>query len=231
MFIDMNKWLFFFISDIRLCLLYSLQHIGGNNPKPFELNPRDALKEFMVKCLDVHQSDNLVFITLHFSQIKRNMREVIRRTHKIYARLWLRLQGRYWRKRPMPSISIVERGKGGILHVHTILNMKDKTPDQLKNALLRAYEIYDIFCGVRYDITYDEEYQKCKNYIPVEDHLLIKPVFNLDGLEDYITKEFNWLLIKPTIDFENFWTSEMLFTITETNIKPIQGYHRRKRIV
>ncbi|MDR2412791.1 MAG: hypothetical protein LBD50_01085 [Rickettsiales bacterium] len=224
----MDKWLFFFTSDIRFCLLYKLQHIGGDNPRLMESNPRYALKKFMLDTLDIQPFDNLVFMTLHFATIRPDIRNIIKRTHRVYARLWLRLQGRHWRKNPYPSVTVVERGKGNILHVHTILNMRNKTQQQLEVALDKAYpSLYEF--GATYDTTFHEDYKKAKNYTPIADHILIKPVFDLNGLENYITKEFNWLLINPKIDFGNFYTSETLFPITETDAKRVPGLHKRKR--
>ena len=72
----------------------------------------------------------------------------------------------------------------------------------IEKTLLHCPYLY-----LTYD-TYSESFQKNNNYTPVHNHLLTRTVFNYDVF-NYIVKEYP--LHKRHIDFENMYTSSMLF--------------------
>lgn len=225
----MQEKSFIFTNDIRLCILYLIEHIGRGNPKLVSNHARLDVMEFIREYLDPKDTDNLVFLTLHFHKVHPDIRRANIRAREVYARLWRNLQGKGWHRKPMRAIFIVEHGKVGVLHMHTILNMGERTPKELRYALYFSFKRTQTSSHkVVYNFDYDEpgtlaglelydekSFYKGgyrKKYIPQSfDHLLVAPVYDLVGLSDYLTKEYNWNLRSKQIDFGNLFTSETFF--------------------
>lgn len=167
---------------------------------------QSAVIHFIKQALSMHLSDNLVFCTLRFNQQQKSIEEAKQKTRKIYSRILTHFQGRNWFKHPLPSITIIEHGKTNILHVHSVFNLMQQTTSDFNTAIEKTL-LHCPYLYLTYD-TYSESFQKNNNYTPVYNHLLTRTVFNYDVF-NYIVKEYP--LHKRHIDFENMYTSSMLF--------------------
>ncbi|MCL2629229.1 MAG: hypothetical protein FWD33_00835 [Alphaproteobacteria bacterium] len=164
-----------------------------------------------IRSLVLSESDkpqNLIFLTLHFCHPKRDIETAKETLRPILAGLLSKLQNKKWYKHPYKSLTIIEHGKLHILHAHTILNIEHKTIEDLEKSLIKTMN------NQKAKFTFDIDLSKSpsaknKCYTPKQNHLLIKPVYDLQKLSQYIIKEYK--LNKPYIDTSNLFTSNMLF--------------------
>jgi hypothetical protein len=154
--------------------------------------------------LDNQPDNNLYFFSLHYNYPQQSLKEANDNYRKMLAPILSRLFGKKWYKKP--GFTIIEHGKRGVLHAHSVINILDKTENDLKEAL-------DYVVAHRPDlnltcrITHDNPDRK--TYIPRTNDLLIKPEYYLQGLIGYLMKEYNF--DKSHIDFDNFFPHELFF--------------------
>lgn len=154
---------------------------------------------------------NIAFFTLHFDKKQKTINSAKEHYRKILGAIFEQLYGKkWWRdKNILPGITIIEHGKRGFLHCHSIVNMKNNTVCDLKCVLdyiiqhdrrfKLAYHITDAF-----PIRNDSSYRAQKN------HLLIQmPIKNINRVVRYILKEYDFM--KNKIDFSNFFPHTLMF--------------------
>ena len=168
-----------------------------------------AVTQFLHKSLNIRSCDNLAFMTIHFNKPKQDVYSAKETARSIYSRMLNQLQGKYWHKHPLPSVSIIEHGKTNVFHVHSVFNLCEYTLPKLDVALSSACHKYP-YLYLTYDMQYTN-FAQSNNYSPVMNHLLVREVFNTN-VYGYITKEYNLNL--KNIDFLNLWTSDMLFKLS-----------------
>ena len=167
---------------------------------------RTQLIQFLQHNLHIHSSNNLVFCTLRFCKQHKTIQSARQQTRIIYSRVLSSLQGKYWHKFPLPSVTVIERGKSNVYHAHTVFNLRDKTLTQFDMALSNTCHTYP-YLYLTYDVQYNN-FPLSNSFTPVMNHLLARQVFSADVF-NYITKEYNFANDK--IDFANLFTSELLF--------------------
>lgn len=167
-----------------------------------------AVMKFLQQSLYMKSCDNLAFCTLHFNKAKKDVYQAKESARHIYSRMLNQLQGRYWYKHPLPSVTIIEHGKTNVFHVHSIFNLCEHSLSKLDIALSNTCYRYP-YLYLTYDMDYTN-YSHVNNFSPVMNHLLVRQVFN-EQVFGYVTKEYN--LNSKKIDFGNLWTSEMLFKL------------------
>ena len=152
--------------------------------------------------------NNLFFVTIRFCNEKPNLDAARETARFIMARTLFNLQGRYWFKKPCKGVFIIESGKYKRYHVHCIINTEKRDINRLKNALETVQEK----CK-RANICFDfiTEDEKLENFNPNKNHIYVKPVYDLNGVIDYVLKEFNWE--SNRINFESFMTEKSLSPI------------------
>lgn len=165
-----------------------------------------AIQQFLRKSLYMQSCDNLAFLTVHFNKPKKDVYKAKENARSIYSRMLNQLQGKYWYKHPLPSVTIIEHGKTNVYHVHSVFNLCEHTLPKLDVALSNTCYRYP-YLYLTYDMQYTN-YSNMHNFSPVMNHLLVRKVFNEDVL-NYVTKEYN--LKNSKIDFGNLWTSETMF--------------------
>lgn len=150
--------------------------------------------------------NNLVFITIRFQNEKSDLDKTKESTRLIMSRVLFQLQGRYWYKNPCKGVYVIESGKHCRLHTHIILNIGDWTVDELNSALKNVQD--NCF---RTNICYDliEDVKDITNFNLNKNHMCVMPVYDLDGLIDYVLKEFRW--DSKHMSFENFYTEQQIF--------------------
>ena len=171
-------------------------------------NNATAVTQFLQNSLRIQSCDNLAFCTIHFHKPKKDAYSAKESARRIYARMLNQLQGKYWYKFPLPSVTIIEHGKANVFHVHSVFNLCEFSLHKLDIALSNTCNTYPYLY-----LTSDVQYTDCinsNNFSPLMDHLLVRQVFSED-IFNYITKEYN--LNSNKIDFGNLWTSKMLFNL------------------
>lgn len=169
-----------------------------------------------IKLSDI--SENLFFFTLHFSYDQKTINAAKEKWRRILSTILLKLQGKGWVRNPFPSITIIEHGEHNIFHIHCIMNTCHKTADDLERSLKYIKE-HNPWFNLNYFIT-DETSPKKKGYLHKHNHLLIKPIYNLEGIINYIVKEY--YLRNHRINFDNFFPERLLFDKSQINNK----YHK-----
>lgn len=164
--------------------------------------------QFLQKSLYMQSCDNLAFLTIHFNKPKKDAYQAKESARRIYSRMLNQLQGKYWYRFPLPSVTIIEHGKTNVFHVHSIFNLREHCLPKLDIALSNTCYIYP-YLHLAYDVQYND-FPVLQNFSPVMNHLLVRQVFNNDVF-NYVTKEYN--LKSNKINFSNLWTSEMLFNL------------------
>ena len=174
-----------------------------------------AVTQFLQNSLLMKSCDNLAFCTIRFNKPKTDVFYAKENARSIYSRMLNQLQGKYWYKHPLPSITIIEHGKTNVFHIHSVFNLREYTLSNLDIALSNTCRIFPYL-----KLTYDMQYtifenfnyiNHMHNFSPVMNHLLVRKVFN-ENIFNYITKEYN--LNSSKIDFSNLWTSAMLFKLS-----------------
>jgi hypothetical protein len=164
--------------------------------------------EFMNNHLHFNDGDNLCFFTLRFCTLQKDLQQARNNTRKIMAQIYEKTLGRRWYKDLPPTIAIIEHGKRNIYHMHLVANFGAKDI----NAVIEAITTVSDWCyKLNFTWDYREKPSKIRNenYTPVRNHLLLEPVSDLQGLLEYITKEYLFFKTKP--DFSNFYTEQTLF--------------------
>ncbi len=174
-----------------------------------------TITQFLQNSLYTQSCDNLAFCTIHFNKPKKDVYSAKETARNIYSRVLNQLQGKYWHKHPLPSITIIEHGKTNVFHVHSIFNLCEYSLSTLDIALSKTCHVFP-YLNLTYDMQYTLFEDFCvphniRNFSPVMNHLLVRQVFNQDVF-NYVTKEYN--LNSNKIDFANLWTSEMLFKLS-----------------
>lgn len=187
---------------------------GDNNMYAIQSETAAAVTQFLQKSLRMQSCDNLAFCTIRFNKPKKDVFYAKENARSIYSRMFNQLQGKYWHKHPLPSVTIIEHGKTNVFHVHSVINLCEYTLPKLDIALSNTCYIYP-YLNLTYDMQYTlfENFNNSTsfhNFSPVMNHLLVRKVYNRD-IFNYISKEYNFNSNK--IDFANLWTSEMLFKL------------------
>jgi len=181
--------------------------IGGNMKRKIINENKLSVSKFIKKNLrTVSGVNNLFFITIRFCNEKHNLDIARESARFIMARTLFNLQGRYWFKKPCKSVFIIESGKSKRYHVHCIINTEKRDINQFKTALERVCDK----CK-RANLCFDfiTEDEKPENFNPHKNHMHIQPVYDLNGVIDYVLKEFNWE--SNRINFEAFMTEKQMF--------------------
>ena len=167
-----------------------------------------TLITFLQESLNIQPHNNLVFFTVRFNQLKKDINHAKDSIRKIYARMLNQLQGKHWYKHPLPSVTIIEHGKANAYHVHSVFNLRRYSLNDLEAALRNTCWTYP-YLYLTYDIQHDDK-SELEHFTPIMNHMLVRKVFNED-VYNYVTKEYH--LNSDKIDFGNLWTSEMMFKI------------------
>jgi hypothetical protein len=165
---------------------------------------KQILSDYIKEILEPEKSDTLSFLTLRFpinnpakdiDIAKERMRKVLRGIHS-------KLQGKGWNKKPYKSVTIVEHGKMGVLHAHTLINTKNKSfqdmIDTVKYVAERGSTLnlcWGIKIGkdiIRYGLGFN----------PMKNDLVIEEVYS-DGAITYIIKEYKLENVR-SINWDNF---------------------------
>lgn len=167
---------------------------------------KEKMSNFIQDNLYSEKGNNLFFLTERFCNEKRDIEKAKDTVRRVMAKVLRNLQGKYWYKNPAKSVYVIEHGKAGLYHMHCILNTEDKTQSDLENAFQIVSErckscnmCYD-FCDSIKDIT---------KFNPKKNHIHIEPVWDLNGVTDYILKEYNWKYNRP--NFDNFYNERTMF--------------------
>lgn len=170
-------------------------------------NNKQDVSSFIKKSLRMESGVNhLFFITIRFRDVKTDLDKAKESTRLIMSRVLFKLQGRYWYKKPCKGVYVIENGKYKRFHTHIILNIGNRTVEQLDLALNNVKEN----CP-RTNICYDliEEVSGITNFNLNKNHLCVMPVYDLNKLIEYVLKEFHWN--SNHINFENFYTEQQMF--------------------
>ena len=168
---------------------------------------KQQVSTFIKQALNMESGyNNLFFITIRFQNEKSDLDKAKEATRVIMARVLFKLQGRYWYKKPCKGVYVIENGKYGRLHTHIILNIGNRTMEQLDLALKKVKENWSR-TNICYDLT--DDVREITNFNLNKNHLVVMPVYDLSGLIEYILKEFCWS--SNHIDFENFYTEQQIF--------------------
>lgn len=175
-------------------------------------NNQLILLNFIKEVLDINSEDNLMFFTLRFKDVQQNIEACIKKHKEIMSKFHRKLQGNHWIRKPFKSVSIVENGKNRILHVHMIINVKDKEQYEIKKVL------EDVISNNRQlNLCFDMRHldEKNFNFNPNMNHLLIEDVYDINKLIKYVLKEYHWN--SRHLNFDNFYPYNILFNINNKN--------------
>ena len=150
--------------------------------------------------------NNLFFLTIRFVNDEPDIYKAKESTRRIMSRILFNLQGRNWYKKTYKGLYVFERGKFNRYHVHILLNTEDKTAVELKSALIKVQE--NCYCtNICFDFIEDDE--QMHNFNLKKNHICVKPVYNLNGVINYMLKEFQW--DAKHINFDAFYTESQIF--------------------
>ena len=167
---------------------------------------KEEMSKFIRNNLYSDKGKNLFFLTEHFCNEKSSVEMAKDSTRRVMARVLRNLQGKYWYKHPAKSVYVIEHGKNHLYHTHCIINIGDKTKYEFENAFKTVSEQCKC-CNLCYDFV--DSNDKITNFNPRKNHIQIKEVWNLDGVTDYILKEYNWN--SNQINFDNFYNERTMF--------------------
>ena len=175
---------------------------------------RDLISDFIKRMLgDNINKDRILFLTIRYGYQYKTIDSLRERFRKIMGAVLKEFQGKHWYKNPSKCVSIIEHGKMGVLHTHTLLNIKDKPLERFIEAVDRVCgkkeHIYK--CNLCFNVVERvEDIKKCI-FNPHKNHLLIEEVCEgLNNVINYILKEYD-LHNEKTLDFSNFFNQDMLF--------------------
>lgn len=167
---------------------------------------QEEMSSFIRKNLYSEKGNHLFFLTEHFCNEKPNIEKAKDSVRHVMAKVLRNLQGKYWYKNPAKSVYVIEHGKLGLYHMHCILNTEDKTKNDLENAFKIVSERCK-GCNMCYDFC--DSTENIKRFNPRKNHIYIESVWDLNGVTDYILKEYNWNY--NTVNFDNFYNEQMMF--------------------
>lgn len=172
---------------------------------------RPRLEQWIQLCVSGNNDKNMAFFTLHFDGTKKDIDAAKEYYRKILGAIFVQMCGKKWwcEKNILPGITIIEHGKRGFLHCHSIINMQDKTAGDITRALDYVTQ-HDKRFKLAYGITDEFPLKNDVSYKPQKNHLLIQmPIKKLNHVIGYVLKEYDFT--KNKIDFSNFFPHQMLF--------------------
>lgn len=176
-----------------------------------------------------NQGNNLYFFTMHYKEPKTNIDSTKENIRQFMSALHLQLRGYKWHKpcNLYPGLTIIEHGKTGFYHPHTILNICEKTTNDLQIALnkVSTHSPWFSFSYIIYDNA-NEIDRDSNNFENNKNHLDIRKVWDSNSLIYYMTKQYNFRNNK--VNFDNFYPHQLLFDKTQIS-KP--GWRKSKHII
>ena len=164
------------------------------------------MNHFIRNNLYSEKGNNLYFLTERFCNKKHNIEVAKDTTRRLMSKILRNLQGKYWYKNPFKSVYVIEHGKNGLYHTHCLLNIEDKTQEDLEKAFKIVSEKCKS-CNICYDFIDSEN--KISNFNLNKNHIYIEPVWDLIGVTKYILKEYDWK--SNRINFDNFYNEKTMF--------------------
>jgi hypothetical protein len=175
---------------------------------------RVLIIEWMKRNLDYRpNTDNAYFITLRYqtSTKPKDYEDARNKLRVIMRSLYFQMFGRKWLKKLPKSMCVIEKGKRGYLHAHMVVNLRDIESEELLFYFEKTQYIY-AWLNIQFSYwknKQERDAHKGQNYIPKFNDIVIEPVYDINRLMQYITKEFNFK--RKKILFDNVFNEGMLF--------------------